>query len=221
MYNLKTNRKINGLTLKTFRKNNGLTQGELGEYIGMGKSYISKIEHGKENLPERRLKKILENDKGWDLTPLYSEPDESRNPTADQGKCRDMVPVIPEHLCKEVNFDILKHLMDKKHKFSTTPAVLQFPSTTCYYVVQTVAMYPHLHEGDILALKVLPPSAPIVNGELYAINTSELGLVVRFAYDRGNSLEMRAQQDRFEPFEIKKETIYSIFRIVGLIRSNI
>lgn len=132
-----------------------------------------------------------------------------------------MIPVIPENLYKEVNVDILEFLRNGENKFRTTPAVQQFPKTTCFYVVHTIAMYPHLHEGDVLALKALPPTAPIVNGELYAVDTSDLGLVIRFAYDRGDCIEMRSSQERFESFEIKKETVYSIFRIVGLIRSNI
>ena len=207
--------------LKEFRKINGLTQEELGEFIGMGKSYISKIEHGKEKLPKKRLKLLRNNDKGWDLTPLNFMPSETTKTTIIQKSGRDMVPVIPENLCKEVNVDIRKYLKKGEHRIRTSPAVLQFPTTTCFYVVQTVAMYPHLHEGDILALKVLPSNAPIVNGELYAVNCSELGLIVRFAYDRGDSLEMRAQQERFESFRIMKDTIYSVFRIVGLIRSDI
>lgn len=214
---------MENLDLKAFRKGNGLTQDELGEYIGMGKSYISKIEHGKEKLPRKKLKILQENDKGWDLSLLYTNNSTQTNEKYDNANRRggDMIPVIPENLYKEVNVDILEFLRNGEHKFRTTPAVQQFPKTTCFYVVHTIAMYPHLHEGDVLALKALPPTAPIVNGELYAVDTSDLGLVIRFAYDRGDCIEMRSSQERFENFEIKKETVYSIFRIVGLIRSNI
>lgn len=213
------------INLKAFRKGNGLTQGELGDYLGLGKSFISKIEHGKEKIPESKLKKLVENDKGWDMTALYTEPDATvmARTTGCAAPCStsEMVPVIPENLYKEVNVDILEYLSDGEHRIRTSPAVQQFPRTTCFYVVHTIAMYPHLHEGDILALKALPPTAPIVNGELYAVDTSDLGLVIRFAYDRGDCIEMKSSQERFETFKIKKDSIYSVFRIVGLIRSNI
>ena len=206
------------MDIRKFRKDNGLTQDELGEYLGIKKSFISKIEHGNANLPKEKIERLVKNDRGWNVDEISVEG--AANTSGDAQKS-DMVPVIPENLYKEVNVDILEYLRDGAHKVRTTPAVQQFPSTTCFYVVHTIAMYPHLHEGDILALKALPPTAPIVNGELYAVDTSDLGLVIRFTYDRGEYLEMKAQQERFESFQIRKESIYSVFRIVGLIRSNI
>lgn len=62
------------IDLKSFRKINNLTQGELGEYIGMKKSFISKIENGKEKLPESKLQKLLTNTMGWDTTMLEKSP---------------------------------------------------------------------------------------------------------------------------------------------------
>ena len=62
------------IDLKSFRKINNLTQGELGEYIGMKKSFISKIENGKEKLPESKLQKLLANTMGWDTTMLEQSP---------------------------------------------------------------------------------------------------------------------------------------------------
>lgn len=205
------------LNLRQFRKDNCLTQQDIAKYLGVGISFISKVETGNSQLPEDKLSKLYDNDKGWDTKSLNI----GSSNTATEERKPDMVPVIPENLYKEVNIDILDYLRDGAHKIRTTPAVQQFPTTTCFYVVHTIAMYPHLHEGDILALKALPPTAPIVNGELYAVDTSDLGLVIRFAYDRGEYIEMKAQQERFETFQIQKETVYTIFRIVGLIRSNI
>lgn len=62
------------IDLKSFRKINNLTQGELGEYIGMKKSFVSKIENGKEKLPESKLQKLLTNTMGWDTTMLEQSP---------------------------------------------------------------------------------------------------------------------------------------------------
>lgn len=61
------------IDLKGFRKANNLTQEELGEYLGMKKSFISKIEHGKEKFPADKFQKLLKNDKGWDITNLKTE----------------------------------------------------------------------------------------------------------------------------------------------------
>lgn len=58
------------IELKQFRLANQLTQDQLGEFLGMKKSYISKIEHGKERLPYLKHKKLMENLEGWDISML-------------------------------------------------------------------------------------------------------------------------------------------------------
>ena len=56
--------------IRAFRKANSLTQDELGEYLGMKKSFISKIENGKEKLPMQKFQKLINNDRGWDVSML-------------------------------------------------------------------------------------------------------------------------------------------------------
>lgn len=58
------------IDLKEFRKVNNLTQTELGDYLGIKKSFISKIESGIVNLPKDKLKKLLCNSNGWDTSAL-------------------------------------------------------------------------------------------------------------------------------------------------------
>jgi len=54
--------------LKIFRQVNNLTQEELGDYLGMKKSFVSKIENGKDKLPAQKFQKLINNDKGWDIS---------------------------------------------------------------------------------------------------------------------------------------------------------
>ena len=56
--------------LKEFRRKNGLTQDQLGELLGMKKSYISKIENGKEELSREKLAKLLETATDYDTSML-------------------------------------------------------------------------------------------------------------------------------------------------------
>lgn len=149
---------------------------------------------------------------------------ESKDKEKESNVQLEMVPVIPQNLYKETDVNILEYVTDEDSDVQMSPAVHQFPSTTCYYQVVTSAMYPHFHQGDILALKKLDRTAPIVNGEVYAIDTVNLGILVRFAYDRGDRIEMRStpeSEKRFETFFIDKKDIFTIFRVVGLLRTNI
>lgn len=56
--------------LKEFRKVNNLTQEQLGEYLGIKKSFISRIENGQAPLPEEKFKKLIGNTMGWIVDPL-------------------------------------------------------------------------------------------------------------------------------------------------------
>ena len=53
-----------------FRRLNGLTQTEMGDFLGVSKSFVSQIENGRVDLPFAMRKRLLENDRGWDVTPL-------------------------------------------------------------------------------------------------------------------------------------------------------
>ena len=56
------------MDLRAFRKANGLTQDQLGEFLDMKKSFVSKVENGREKLPEKKLQKLLRNNQGWDTS---------------------------------------------------------------------------------------------------------------------------------------------------------
>lgn len=133
-----------------------------------------------------------------------------------------LVPIIPTNIYKETDINTLEYINENDVQMS--PAVQQFPKTTCFYVVNTMAMYPHFHQGDILALKRISKNVPIVNGEVYAVDTIELGILFRFVYDRGDHIELRSDKqnmEHYESFRVPKADIYNLFRIVGLIRTNV
>lgn len=56
--------------LRNFRRVNGLTQEQLGEYLGIKKSFISRVETGQVALPSDKLIKLLENTMGWNVDML-------------------------------------------------------------------------------------------------------------------------------------------------------
>jgi len=56
--------------LKTFRKVNNLLQKDVADYLGVSREYISMVESGKASLPYNHLRKLLVNDRGWDVSSL-------------------------------------------------------------------------------------------------------------------------------------------------------
>ena len=61
---------MKGIDLKAFRKTNNLTQEQVGDYLGIKKSFISQIESGKCSMPPEKFNKLLRNPYGWDVSAL-------------------------------------------------------------------------------------------------------------------------------------------------------
>ena len=59
--------------IREFRVANGLTQSQLGDYLGVGKSFLSSIETGRAKLPPEKFSKLLNNDQGWDTSMLIAD----------------------------------------------------------------------------------------------------------------------------------------------------
>lgn len=92
--------------LRKFRGVNGLTQTELGEYIDMKKSFISKIENGKEKLPALKLQKLLSNPNGWDTSMLTG--DRPSITARAEGNARVEIGSRNKNYCPEVSGDTEK-----------------------------------------------------------------------------------------------------------------
>lgn len=54
--------------LREFRRANNLTQTQLGDYLGVQKAYISRIEHDGDKFSLSKYEKILDNPFGWDTS---------------------------------------------------------------------------------------------------------------------------------------------------------
>lgn len=130
-----------------------------------------------------------------------------------------LVPVVPYKVYQEVGVNLMDYL--QRPELQRVPRVSQMAKADCHLFVHSDEMHPHLRPGDVLALKHVPEEAPIVNGEIYVVNSEYLGITIRLAYDRGDHLELRSSSSRFEPFDIPKSQVLSMFRILGLVRTNI
>ena len=86
---------MKGADLKEFRLVNNLTQTELGDYLGVQKGFISKIENGRDKLPEPKYRKLLNNEKGWDVS-MLTQP----------APVSDAIPVQEDALVAELRAQI-------------------------------------------------------------------------------------------------------------------
>lgn len=206
------------------------TQKDLARLMGASESTISKAMKGNPDalttklvhrleVISRTYTKEQESNNSQQYTPKSNNFDNADQPTRTlQGELQ-LVPTIPYKLYQEENINLMEYI--RENVVPMGPAIAQFAQTDLHMFVSNDEMKPHLRAGDVLSLKMVPKDATIINGEIYVINTTNIGIIIRYVYDRGDYLELKSSNEWYEPFQLKKTNVYTIFKILGLVRTNI
>lgn len=134
----------------------------------------------------------------------------------------DEIPVIPAWMFKSENTDIYKAVMEDT-TVETLPAVPHFAKHELFARCPGDAMSPRIRRGYLMALTRLDIEAPIVNGEIYAVDTWTQGMIIRRIRDNrdGTWTCSPCDMDKFQPFDIQRTDVINVFRIVGVLTTNI
>ena len=131
------------------------------------------------------------------------------------------IPVVPARLFRAPEIDIYEYVIN-----STTveklPPVPHFQKHELFATCPGDAMAPRICRGYLLALRRMPEDTPIINGEIYVVDTKSLGMFLRRIVDNGETVTFIAEnQADFPDFEIPHTDITNIFRVVGVLIPNL
>lgn len=202
------------------------TYQDFAELLDVSKNSISAAKNGNEEyLTENLISKIKGLMKQYDTEKHvdgYGEP-KTKEMTLRDEQGIHLVPTIPYKAYKEIGVDLQEYLNSQSPDLHMSPSIAQFARTDCHYFVGSDAMLPHLHQSDVLALKRMPDQAQVINGEIYVVNSRYNGLIARFVYDDGDHLILKAsdEQTRYTPMRLPKDDIFGLYRVLGLVRTNI
>ncbi len=131
------------------------------------------------------------------------------------------IPVIPSSLFRVPEIDIYEYVMNNP-SMDRLPPVPHFQNHDVFASCPGDAMAPRLYRGYLMALRKMPNDAPIINGEIYAVDTKSNGMFVRRLIQNDNTLTFVAEnKDSFPDFELPYSDIISIFRVVGVLIANL
>jgi SOS-response transcriptional repressor LexA len=83
-------------------------------------------------------------------------------------------------------------------------------------------MAPRICRGYLLALRKMPIDSTIINGEVYVVDTESQGMFLRRIVNNGDTLTFIAEnQQDFPDFELPFSDVINIFRVVGVLITNI
>ena len=136
--------------------------------------------------------------------------------------CHDNdIPVIPARLFRAPDIDTYEYVINSSN-VERLPPVPHFQKHDMFATCPGDAMAPRICRGYLLALRKMPLDAPIVNGEIYVVDTWSNGMFLRRIVDNGDTVTFIAEnQQDFPDFDVPHSDIITIFRVVGVLIPNI
>jgi transcriptional regulator with XRE-family HTH domain len=211
-----------GRLLKEFFKENGITQQDAADRLGILQTNVSALLLGKRNFGRKmaeKWSKAFGLRVNWLITgegpmfegesSIYSNDVIHQNITRNTAtpstpsELDDLVPIVPNGVTS---------ISDSQ------PKVHQFPRYDFYFQCVTDAMRPEIYPGDLLGIRKLEPSAPLINGETYVFDTRSAGMQIRMLEEKEDGYLATAHNDRYKDTFFPRSEIISIFTIVGLVR---
>ncbi len=131
------------------------------------------------------------------------------------------IPVVPARLFRAPDLDIFEYVMNSS-SVDRLPPVPHFQKHDMFATCPGDAMSPRICRGYLLALRRMPKDSTIINGEIYVVDTKSSGMFLRKIVDNGTGLTFIAENHtEFPEFELPYEDVINIFRVVGVLITNI
>ena len=211
-----------GRLLKEFFKEKGITQQDAADRLSILQTNVSALLLGKRNFGRKmaeKWSKAFGLRVNWLITgegPMF-EGESSIYPNdvihqnitkntatpSTPSELDDLVPIVPNGVTS---------ISDSQ------PKVHQFPRYDFYFQCVTDAMRPEIYPGDLLGIRKLEPSAPLINGETYVFDTRSAGMQIRMLEEKEDGYLATAHNDRYKDTFFPRSEIIGIFTIVGLVR---
>ena len=133
----------------------------------------------------------------------------------------DDIPVVPARLFRAPDINTYEYVMNSS-SVDRLPPVPHFQKHDLFATCPGDAMAPRICRGYLMALRKMPLDAPIVNGEIYVVDTWSNGMFLRRIVDNGNTVTFIAEnQQDFPDFDVPRSDIITIFRVVGVLIPNL
>ncbi len=133
----------------------------------------------------------------------------------------DDIPVIPARLFRAPEINTYEYVMNSPN-VERLPPVPHFQKHDLFATCPGDAMAPRIRRGYLMALRRIPEDATIINGEIYVVDTVSQGMLLRRVVDNGDGLTFVAENSKdFPSFTLPYSEVYTIFRVVGVLITNI
>lgn len=133
---------------------------------------------------------------------------------------KQCAPIVPTHLTKLPNIDVLKEVESAEGGMEISPIVAYDMNISLWYRVPDAAMAPYNEVGDMLALSPYEQGQEkIIPGKIYVVDTKSNGMIVRKLFPVADGYHATAVNSQEYPeFHIEHQDIIRIFRVIMVAR---
>ena len=223
-------RKEIGNTIKEYFAESGISQAEAAARLGVQQAAVSNQLNGRafgKNSASRWNKAF-----GFRINWLLTGEGPMFDPDSDAGheyqledhpelNHADDIPVIPARLFRAPEIDTYEYVMNSP-SVERLPPVPHFQKHDLFATCPGDAMAPRICRGYLLALRRMPADSTIINGEIYVVDTESQGMFLRRLIDTGSELTFVSEnQEEFPDFSLPYNDVINIFRVVGVLITNL
>ena len=223
-------RKEIGRIIKEHFSEIGMSQTEAASILGIQQAAVSNQLNGRAfgKNSASRWSKAFGFRVNWLLTgegpmfdPKSSESHEYHLEESPELNHDNDIPVIPARLFRAPEIDTYEYVMNSS-SVERLPHVPHFQKHDLFATCPGDAMAPRICRGYLLALRKMPKDATIINGEIYVVDTWSQGMFLRRIVDNGQGLTFIAEnQNDFPDFELPYSDVMNVFRVVGVLVTNL
>lgn len=214
--------------LREFLSSQKLTQQEVADTLGIKQTNVSALLRGERNFGKKMAEKwskaygirvnwLLTGEGTMFDTDNTSELVTDTSTPPEPSELDELIPIVPRDVAMMPNTSIWEY-MQTSTDVNAQPKVHQFPRYDFYFQCVTDAMRPEIYAGDLLGIRRLEPSAPLINGETYVFDTKSAGMQIRMLEEKEDGYLATAHNDRYKDTFFPRSEVLSIFTIVGLVR---
>ena len=197
--------------LKRFREDRKIKQGVLAEQLEVQQPFISRIESGKDPMPDALISKLM---KKYDLVDVS----EYTKNEAEIQDGNDWLPLIPFECMAGFGEDNSGIILNDCEIYN----IPEFKNIGAEFLVSVggSSMYPKYSSGDILACKKIHERLFYQWGKVYVIDSSQ-GQLIKRVFEHENPdmiLLVSDNKEKYQPFSIPKSDIRSLGIVLGVVR---
>lgn len=205
--------------LKSFLFFNNLSQQEVADYLGISKSYMSKLVSGVMKLRPEHLSQLVSNDKGWNTEFLtdstWDNIESGKNKIASRQENAG-IPLIPLEAIAGPGTPVYED--EKEFEYYSVPA---FRDSDFLIRVKGDSMTPKFTGGDLVACKKIDIKSVyfIQWNRVYVVYTQSQGVMIKRIQpsESEDCIKCVSDNEKYAPFDVPKSDIVALALVNGSI----